>query len=473
MTEGQDLPDLARHCAALAASHAGLSGVRLLEDGPESLALRIHLVRQARTGLDLQYYIWRDDAAGLFLLDELEAAAARGVRVRLLLDDFGTVGLDGLLAALSRRSAIEVRLFNPHRPRRLRWLNWLTEFNRLNRRMHNKLFLADGAAAILGGRNIGDEYFHPGHQQLQADLDVFAVGPVAAAVAADFERYWTSPAACPVEAVVPRPPRVRPHPVSGLRASYETALSRSHVATVFDAPDDFDWAAVDLLSDDPGKALATRSGPGLMGLQLLQAMGVPCRSLTLVSAYFVPLQQGVDALTGLSAAGVKVEVITNSLRTNNVLPTHAGYAPSRRALLAAGVQLWEMRLPGPVQPPLRPRRRWWQGGRLLQSSASVLHVKALVADDRLLFIGSMNFDPRSWWLNTEVGLLIRHQDLATRVRHSLSAQIAASGWRLALDEGRLRWEGAGGAVHHADPEAGTWRCLVSALLSILPLKWLL
>lgn len=465
--------ELAAHCAGLAAGHGGLSGVQLLEDGPDSLALRIHLVRAACQTLDLQYYIWRDDAAGLLLIDELAAAAARGVRIRLLLDDIGTVGLDADLAALARHPGIEVRLFNPQRWRRFRWLNGLIEFSRLNRRMHNKLFLADGSAAILGGRNIGDEYFHPAHRALQADLDVLAIGPVTAGIAADFERYWSSAAAMPLDDVVRRARALPVVPGGALRASYEAALASSDIAGFLDSDDDFQWASVRLFSDDPAKALGALPEAALMATRLLEALGPFRKSLLLVSAYFVPLPRGVATLSSLCRAGIEVDIITNSLRTNNVIPVHAGYAPSRAALLQAGVRLWEMRQPGRRQPRPRPRRRWWQGGRLLQSSASELHVKALVADREQLFIGSLNFDPRSWWLNTEVGLLITHPDLAARVHSSLTTQIAATGWRVSLDRGRLRWESAGGEVHHVEPEAGLWRRLAAALLAPLPFKGLL
>ncbi|WP_235927786.1 phospholipase D-like domain-containing protein, partial [Sandarakinorhabdus rubra] len=176
----------------------GESGMQLLEEAGAALAVRLALVRRARATIDAQYYIWRADVAGRLLLDELVAAAARGVRVRLLVDDFGSAGLERLALP-----GVELRLFNPCRLRRWRWLNVLFDFPRLNRRMHNKSLTVDGIACVIGGRNIGDEYFNPGHAELAADLDVLAIGAVAEAVAADFQRYWDSPAAVPAAQLGP------------------------------------------------------------------------------------------------------------------------------------------------------------------------------------------------------------------------------------------------------------------------------
>jgi len=462
---------LSRRCAVMAAAHPGDSGVQMLEDGPESLAVRVALLREATQQIDLQYYIWREDAAGLLLFKELAAAAARGVRVRLLLDDFGTQRIDEELSALAAQPGISIRLFNPSRLRWPRFPNYLADFPRLNRRMHNKLLLVDNAAAVLGGRNIGDEYFHAAHKQLQADLDLLATGPIIAAIAEDFEAYWACPSAWPLEKIVR--PRAHTPTIPKPDLIYQEDLPPGSIKALFDAEDDFQWGEVQLFSDNPAKGMGAVPDSGMMGWQLLRALSPIQRSLVLVSAYFVPLPRGVAALSRLAAAGVTVDIVTNSLKTNNVIPVHAGYAASRVPLLRAGVHIWEMRPPLEGAPLLPRRRRWWQGGRLLQSHASGLHGKALVADSTHLFIGSMNFDPRSWWLNTEMGLLITHPELAAKLETTLRTQILDRAWRLSQQAGRLAWDGNGADVSHKEPETSAGRRLAAGLLALLPIKQML
>ena len=193
---------LASACLPLANQHSGLSGIVALREGQDAFAARVLLVDAAEQTLDVQYYIWHNDISGSLLLDALRRAADRGVRVRFLLDDNNTAGQDDVLAALDAHPGIEVRLFNPFRHRRARWLDYLTDFARLNRRMHNKSLTADNQVTIIGGRNVGDEYFGAGHDVLFVDLDVLAIGPVVSNVSADFERYWQSASAWPLGRIV-------------------------------------------------------------------------------------------------------------------------------------------------------------------------------------------------------------------------------------------------------------------------------
>ncbi|OSZ70890.1 hypothetical protein CAP39_08085 [Sphingomonas sp. IBVSS1] len=452
--------DLARLCAA----HPGQSGVQLLADGPAALALRIALVRRARASIDAQYYIWRDDAAGQLLRAELVAAAARGVRVRLLLDDFGTPGADGWALP-----GVELRLFNPARLRRWRWLTLPVDFARLNRRMHNKALVVDGLACVIGGRNIGDEYFAAEHPALAADLDVLAIGAVASALGADFQRYWDAARAVPVR------PRADAAADAGRLASYRAAADAPATAAMIDAADDFTWADVHMLSDPPDKIAGAAPEDGLILPQLLALMGPVTRRFLLVSAYFIPTAGLARLLAGLAGQGVRVEVLTNSLVSNNVALVHAWYAPWRARLLAMGVGLWEMRGAAGDRAVLglvpRRLRRMDDGTSFFRRSASALHAKTIIADARWIFVGSMNLDPRSLQLNTELGFLIDAPALAGRLAAALDAGLPRFAWRVESMADGLAWRD--GALR-LRPEPGTawWQRLALRILGWLPLAWL-
>ena len=457
--------------ARLSDAHPGLSGVQLLDDGPAALSVRIALVRRAQRRIDAQYYIWRLDVAGRLLLDELVAAAARGVEVRLLLDDFGAPGFDRLALP-----GIALRLFNPGRLRRWRWLNALFDFPRLNRRMHNKSLVVDGVACVIGGRNIGDEYFDEGHPALTADLDVLAIGAITADVAADFERYWASAAAVPVARLGMPAAALPPPDACALRDRYRAAADSPATAAMVDAADDFTWAPVAMLADPPEKIAAAAPEDRLLLPRLLAALGPVRRRLLLVSAYFVPTQEGAALLGALAAGGVQVEVLTNSQASNNVALVHAWYAPWRRRLLAAGVRLWEMRgLAGQrTTLGLVPRRLRERLGlrpdatSFFRSSASELHAKTFIADGRWLFVGSMNFDPRSWKLNTEMGFLIDSPALAGQLEAMLDASLPRFAWQVALDGGALAWRGDGQTLSR-EPGTNALQRLAFRLLGLLPL----
>lgn len=455
--------------ACLCDTHPGQTGVQLLDDGPAALAVRIALVRRAHTSIDAQYYIWRHDVAGRLLFDELAAAATRGVKVRVLLDDFGCAAVESLAAALP---GLEVRMFNPARLRWPRWPNALFDFARLNRRMHNKSLIVDGIATVIGGRNIGDEYFDASHTDMAVDLDVLAVGAIAGEVAADFQRYWDFPAAVPVARLgAPRLAPLAPPGTDDRRCAYLAAAASPATLALMDEAQDFEWAALRMLSDSPEK-INGDDGEQMMLPQLLAAMGSARQRLILVSAYFVPTAAGKALLSGLAGKGVQVDVLTNSLLSNNVALVHAFYAPWRRSLLAAGVRLWEMRgLAGDKASlglvPRRLRRRRIATS-FFRASASELHAKSFVADGRWLFVGSMNFDPRSWRLNTEMGFVIDSPRLASRLEAALDAGLPRFAWALELHEGRLGWREDG---HLLQPEPGTTALqrVVLRMLGLLPL----
>lgn len=496
-TDTGDTP-LGRGAARFARGRDGdHSGIHMLNDGREAFAARILLARAAVRSLDIQYYIWHPDMSGTLLLEAVRAAADRGVRVRMLLDDNGIAGMDTVLAALDRHPNIEVRLFNPFVLRRPKMLGYLADFPRLNRRMHNKSFTADNQATIIGGRNIGDEYFGARDEGLFADLDVLALGPIVADMSGDFDRYWSSRSAYPAARILP------PVAADELdRLSRQAALverdpaAQAYVAAIRSLPFvdqmlagtlPLEWAHVRMVSDDPAKGIGAAPREALLTPALRAAIGAPRRELRLVSGYFVPTRAGVDAFSDLAVRGVDVAVFTNAFEATDVWVVHAGYAEYRRALLAAGVRLFEMRGAEPADG--RRARRLLTGsgsgsgsdadgeGPVLRSSGSTLHAKTFAVDGERLFIGSFNFDPRSMHLNTELGFVIESPTLAGMVSRAFLAEIPADAYEVVLaPDGRLNWlERMPDGVRRHVTEPGTTRLQRGAigLLSMLPIEWLL
>jgi putative cardiolipin synthase len=401
------------------------------------------------------------------------------VRVRLLLDDINTAGLDEMLAAVDAHASIEARLFNPFTSRRWRWLALATDFARLNRRMHNKSFTADGQATIVGGRNIGDEYFGGAAAVTFADLDVMAIGPVAQDVARDFERYWNDECAHPVERILPRARRAwiaklasavaRAGHEPDSRAYVEAIVGSAFARDLVDCRLPFEWAPARLVSDDPAKARGRARENDWMWPRLGQILGPPQRELQLISAYFVPGEAGVARLVDRARRGVAITVLTNSLEASDVPVVHAGYAKRRRALLEAGILLYEMRgsLSGPT-----PKHR----GKLGSSSTS-LHAKTFSSTARRVFIGSFNFDPRSARLNTEMGLVIDSPEMARGLADWLAREAPERAYQVRLaHDGRLQWVGrTGGTEVVQDHEPGSTfaRRVALWVLARLPIEWLL
>jgi cardiolipin synthase C len=471
---------LGRSVSPRARQHPGQSGIVELRDGRDAFAARVLLADIAERTLDLQYYIWRNDMSGALLFAALCRAADRGVRVRLLLDDNNTNGLDGFLGALASHPNIQVRLFNPFRLRRWRPLEYLTDFARLNRRMHNKSFTVDGEVAIVGGRNIGDEYFDA-HQELSfVDLDVMAVGPVAGEIANDFERYWRSESARPAQSILSR---ARAATVREVIAAAEKALQQPAAVAYINALQccgfvndlltgtvEYRWAATRLVSDDPAKGLGRQRPRGTLLERLMDTLRIPRRELQLISPYFVPTRSGERAIAELaSKGGVKVAILTNALEATDVPIVHAGYAKRRRKMLEAGVVLYELMRESRV----RSRR----DRRLTGSSGSSLHAKTFSVDCARVFVGSFNLDPRSASLNTEMGVVIESPAIAQEIAAAFAEEIPARSYRVRLNEaGAMEWlepHENGTIVHKSEPGV-TWRKRFAvAVLALLPIEWLL
>lgn len=466
--------------ARLSSAHPGKTGIHTLPNPHEAFAVRALLARAAQRTLDVQYYIWHKDLTGTLLFESLRAAAQRGVRVRLLIDDINTSGLDPTLAALDSDPNIEVRLFNPFFIRSPRWINYLSDFSRLNRRMHNKSFTADNQVTIIGGRNIGDEYFGAADDVVFTDLDVLAIGPVVKDVSRSFDSYWNSQSAYPVSLLMPSGTPTELHKLTDEASAlelepragaYVKALHGSSLMRqLTDGTIALQWATTHMVSDDPRKGLGQVPASELLTYKLEKAIGKPQSHVELVSSYFVPTTAGVADLVALAKRGVKVKVLTNSLEATDVAAVHAGYAKRRKPLLEAGIKLYEMR----GQPPANQRRRSTSPFR---SSGSSLHAKTFSVDGSRVFIGSFNFDPRSAKLNTELGFIIDSPELAQAIAKAFDDKVPNVAYEVHLSEtGDLYWtEQKNGKEirHNTEPGASLWRRAVVGFLSVLPIDWLL
>jgi len=470
---------LERSLAGRLRLHPNKSGIVELRDAHDAFAARAHLADAAERTLDIQYYIWRNDMSGALLLAAVRRAADRGVRVRILLDDNNTSGLDPLLALFDSHPNIEIKLFNPFTLRRARTLNFLFAFERLNRRMHNKTFTADRQVTIVGGRNIGDEYFDAHEEIAFVDLDVLAIGPVVADVEQDFDRYWNSAAAKPAGDYLPAlaPPSEQELIAAAERTTrsdaaraYVHALRHSRfVQDLIAGTLQYEWAPTQMLSDDPAKALGKARPRDLLTERLSRALREPARELRLISPYFVPTRAGVAALADLVRSGVRVSVLTNALEATDVGVVHAGYAKHRKQLLRANVELYELRR---LSPQSSGRDR-----KLTGSSGSSLHAKTFAVDRERVFIGSFNFDPRSARLNTEIGFLIESRELAQRIASAFDGDIPERSYRVVLSKhGLLRWIELRDGKEHvraSEPAAPWWRRAWLWTLAKLPIEWLL
>jgi putative cardiolipin synthase len=459
----------------------------LVSEGLAAFAVRVATARAAGRSLDLQYYIWHGDVTGRLLAREVLRAADRGVRVRLLLDDVYALGHERILVALDSHPSVEVRLFNGTRWRAFGRLGFALELLfggwHLNRRMHNKAWIADGRVAIAGGRNLGDEYFGAAAGEFNfRDLDLVLAGAAAEDACAVFEHFWRCPLARPAGQLSAATEKGGGLP--RLRESLEEAAAAdrarrylAHLHAIRGAAGDVAHGlvavargAVRVVADPPEKArrgLSARRrarAAGGIAPEIAATLRAARREALLISPYFVPGEAGLALLRDLAARGVRVSVVTNSLAATDVVAVHGGYARYRRKLLAAGIELFELKPSGEEDKP-----------SVFGSRGASLHTKALVVDDGPVFVGSFNLDPRSAALNTEMGAFVRHPTLAHELRaeHERLADPARS-WRLGLDGGRLSWTGAGvgGKVQtvHGEPGASLARRLVAGVVRWLPVE---
>lgn len=476
----QDRPsEIAKQSAAMVAHAPGKTGLEVLPTGIDAFATRLALAAATTRTIDAQYYIWEGDLSGRMLLAELIKAADRGVRVRLLLDDNATAGLDPMWIAANAHPNVSVRLFNPLTIRNPRAANYLFSALRLNRRMHNKSITFDGAATVIGGRNVGDEYFGAKEDGLFIDMDVLATGKVVGQVEQEFNRYWNSVSAFPAENILPAhssitieqlrdPDYGDNQKATDYRQAAET-VSRQRFAG--DNPGVPIWTDVRLVADNPDKAIDKASRTDLVATQVAPLIRGAKTRFDLVSGYFVPGDQGTRLLEGLAQHGVKTRVVTNSIAVTDVPVVHAGYAPSRKPLLQSGVRLFE------VRPMDKHAEKPKEMGTKFSGGGESVHAKTFIIDNKTIFIGSFNFDMRSALLNCEMGFIFDAPDLATQINAELDQRLPNYAYEVSLDgDGDLAWRTVeNGKAISLQPEPDTTAVgrLMITVLGWLPIKWLL
>lgn len=485
-TPSQALTDTAdtrigREVAPYLPRHPDLSGFHPLATGIDALVARVGLIQAAQRSLDVQYYIWHSDTSGLALLHALLQAADRGVRVRLLLDDLDTAGKDANLRIIDQHPNVEIRLFNPFANRERRVFDVVTDFSRINRRMHNKSLTADAQATIVGGRNVGNEYFGGESHAEFSDLDVLAVGPVVREVEDAFDLYWNCEWAVPLSAFPGAPvtsddlTRIRQKLQEFLaeaeKTPYARALRQSDLVQSGGLGEgSFVWGRSILLYDSPEKAAGIETSAAThIGPRLALLLGQVQHDLIIISPYFVPGDQLVAALGKMVQRGVRVRILTNSLAANDVSVVHAGYMRYREDLVRAGVELYEFK---PHQAAGERQKKSWKG-----SSRASLHAKTFSGDTRFVFVGSFNLDPRSVELNTEMGVVFESPELAGNLNEVFEQDLLNHAYRLDLDDdGDLNWttsENGRKIRFDQEPETGWWQRLSTRVMSVFVIESML
>ena len=453
----------------------GLSGFHLLSHGREAFIVRLALADLAERSLDMQYYVWDGDTTGRIIVEHVMRAADRGVRVRLLVDDPFYKSSDSVKAALNAHPKIEIRLFNPLTNWRWSVLDFILDFGRVNRRMHNKLMVADSAAAIVGGRNIGDIYYGVNTIANYRDLDVLAVGPVVRDLSGVFDLFWNSLSTVPIAAIVDRAHgaadldaiRIRLHDEI-VAADYPYPIDQELgelAAKSAELRDNLVWAPGQIVADDPETIAPGRESDEVVAF-IRERVAELKEELLVELPYFVLPAMAQATVKALHGRNVRVRVLTNSLASNDMLPAHSGYAKTRRRLLENGMELYELR------PDTDAFRKGWSL-RSRRSSAA-LHTKAMAFDGKAVFIGSFNLDPRSAAINTEAGLYIESPELAEKLTSYMATGVQpANSYRVLLGpSGEMVWETVrdGQTVRYREePETGFRRRFVADLLKLLPI----
>jgi len=454
-------------------ANAGPCGVFRLQLGIDALCLRLGLIDKAERSIDIQSYLIRDDLSGNLIALKLIEAANRGVRVRLLMDDALTEPIDAGLRSLNDHINIEVRVFNPFPRRRSRLISFIANFNILNRRMHNKSFTVDNQVTIVGGRNLADEYYQTSVEFEFLDEDIAAIGPVVDDVSDGFDEYWNTKEAIPVSVF----DKYLPH-----QPLNETiAAGHRHIETHRDSPvirglnehlvrelveGDLPWvsAKTELVLDHPDRVRGlVRRQIGDVTERLMQMVSAAQEEVVVVSPYFVPQRDGVDFFGALAKKGVRVVILTNSLASTNHSSVHAVYARYRKPLLREGVELYELR---PIE----------EGSTVGDADPArlTLHSKVAIVDRLAAFVGSFNLDPRSLYINTELGMVVESGEIAESMASSGLESLKTVAYRLTLNRrGRLNWHYTSDGrelIAAKDPDTSFWRRLLTRLMGLLPIE---
>ena len=463
---------LAKYAAHKTAHVDGQSGFYPLNEGMDALGIRIHLAEIAEKSIDLQYFLMKNDTAGAVMANALLKAADRDVRVRFLLDDVFTTVPDDSFLLINKHPNIEIRIFNPISRGGIYALKYLAQFDKANRRMHNKSFTVDNAISIVGGRNIADEYFQLKENVVFIDYDVLAVGPIAAEVSHSFDQYWNHSRAVPIEQFIKDKKgedleTVREEIAEEFDDVYETVFKQaldSHLLRDLIADrEPLYMGTARVLADEPDK-LVNPIDPEHMKLaqDLRSILDHAEKEIIFISPYYVPGKGGVQLARDLVGNGIRVIVLTNSLASNNHVAVHSAYSRYRRDVIRAGVELYEMRANATSE---------------LSSDENApdmltLHTKAIIIDQRYLFVGSLNLDPRSIEINAEMGLLIDCEPMVSQDTKNRDERLATFTYRvMENDKGKLEWHGRiddKDVVETKEPLTGWWLRFKAWCLKIAP-----
>ena len=463
-------------------THAGQSGFLLLGNGLDAFVARAILAHVAERSIDVQYYLFHDDLIGNLFTDQLLKAADRGVRVRLLVDDMDLEGKDLDVAVMDSHPNMEVRIFNPFSRKKGRTRQFVSRAGSVTRRMHNKSFTVDNQVTILGGRNIGNEYFDADPELAFSDLDVLAIGPVAQEVSTAFDLYWNSELAYPASVLIGKRPtteeikemrqKLTEFVESQSDSEYLQALRNSNLANDIRQNNvSFNWGEAVVLYDQPEKILHDfdESQYHLAPKLKPYAEGVK-KELIIFSPYFVPGKPGTAFLTQLAQRGVRVRILTNSLASNDVGIVHAGYSKYRKDLLRAGIELYELN--GKLTRKERKEKKGKHG-----SSKVSLHAKSFVFDRKRVFIGSLNLDPRALVHNTEIGVVLASEKIASEMSDWFDQNMEQVAFRLELNKEdgseKILWHSrvdGKAVVFEVEPYTGFWQRFGIGFLRLLPIE---
>ena len=478
---------LAQIIQPLQEQHPDLTGYLVLFEPLEALATRLSLIDKAEKRLDLQYYIWDNDKVGSLALHALIRAADRGVKIRLLIDDNNAKSTEGIFLALAQHPNIEVKLFNPYRFRKYRALDMILDLKRINRRMHNKSFIADHQVALIGGRNMTNQYYNVSDNYQFSDVDVMLVGTAVKDISHSFDEYWSHEYAYKVQEVVNQ----SAHHLSyeSLKRQLDEHYERVTVQNYLDLTSNsqaidslmsrdiqLDWVKAEVVKDSPDKIKSKAKKKEHLNFQLIQHLEQPEKNVDLISAYFVPEKKGAKMLTDLAKDGVKVRVLTNSFKANDVAVVHAFYGKYRQNLLEHGVQLYEF-LPALNKNDLDKNTEDLAKKAKVSIkglSRSSLHAKLMALDEKQVFIGSFNFDPRSAYLNTEIGVLLNSPPLAQAVHTTMDENLSKYAYKLVLDANKkITWQRQtpqGPIIYTKEPRMKWWQRAGIKMLSWLPIE---
>jgi len=470
----EDVSDsqLARVSTEWAREHDNLSGFYPLTDGLDALGARLRMIELAEHSIDAQYFLMKGDTAGEIFAGSLLQAADRGVRIRILLDDVFTTVKDGELALLHQHPNVEVRLFNPVSRRGFYYLNYAGNFKRANRRMHNKSFTADNSVSIIGGRNIADEYFQLKTDGEFLDFDIMAIGPVVPQISSQFDEFWNHVLAVPMDALNERfseqdLQQARDEIEEERRLTqgslYHRAVNTPHMLELVNGSGNVFPAESFLIKDDSNKAIAPDSEEGYLADDLEKLLQQANSSIVLITPYFIPQKIGMDFWRDILDKGIEVTVITNSLASTNHIPVHSAYSRYRVPMLLAGGEIYEARADATSTPIYdhdeTPERL-------------TLHTKLIIIDDDQLFVGSLNLDPRSININTEMGLVIQSEALAGGFLEELEEGVEQQAYRLTLDKSnKLIWSANidnEEQTERKEPLSSTWRRFLAWCYKLLP-----